>query len=158
MITEADYDNYLAKKTASLIRENFSEKGITNLLMVKSGKNWKRTLGHIKTVKNSEYGSLIEINPLLFDLDVPTYVLDYVIMHELMHYFQGFCSNHEKKHKYPHKGRIVEKELQKLGWEEIQIKSDKWLKTNWEKILMKNGIDPRVKKQRRRISWKSFFR
>ena len=41
----------------------------------------------IKTLENREYGSLIEINPFLFDLDVPEYVLDYVIMHELTHYF-----------------------------------------------------------------------
>ncbi len=159
MPTKADYNNYLAKKTASLVRENFSDKGITNLLLVKTGSRWKRTLGHIKTVESSEYGSMIEINPLLFDLEVPEFVLDYVIMHELTHYFQGFASNHEKKHKHPHRGGIVEKELARLGWEEIQKKSDKWIKENWGKILIKNEIDPRVKrKTRKRLTWKSFFR
>jgi hypothetical protein len=159
MPTKADYNNYLAKKTASLIRENFANKEITNLLLVKTGSKWKRTLGHIKTVESSEYGSMIEINPLLFDLEVPEFVLDYVIMHELTHYFQGFASNHEKKHKHPHRGGIVEKELARLGWEEIQQKSDKWIKENWGKILIKNKIDPRVKRKKRKIiTWKSFFR
>ncbi len=161
----SDYNNYLAKKTAQLIRENFSEKGVTNLLIVKTGKKWKRTLGHIKPCKeenkcNVEFGSIIEINPLLFDLDVPEYILDYVILHELVHYFQGFASNQERKHRHPHKGGVVEKEMERLGWKEIQKKSDKWLKENWSNILKKNNIDPSVKRKRRSIkfrSWKSFF-
>ncbi|MDD3083463.1 MAG: hypothetical protein PHP82_00380 [Candidatus ainarchaeum sp.] len=154
-----NYNNYLTKKAAELIRENFSEKGITNLLVIKVGKKCKRKLGHIKAIKNCEYGSLIEINPMLFDLDVPEFVLDYVIMHELTHYFQGFGSNHEKKFKYPHKGKIVEKELTKKGWKEIQEKSDKWLKENWAKILIKNNLDPTIKRKRRKIFlYKNFFR
>jgi hypothetical protein len=155
MVSNIDYDNYLTRKTASLIRENFGERGVTNLLVVKTGKRWKRTLGHIKPFEHSEYGSLIEINSLLFDLDVPEYVLDYVIMHELTHYFQGFASNHEKKFLNPHRGGIVEKELERLGWKEIQEKSDKWIKENWDSILLKNKIDPKVKRKRR--GWKKFF-
>ena len=150
MPSKPDYDNYLAKRTASLIRENFAERGVTNLLVVKTGNRWKRTLGHIKTLENNEYGSAIEINPLLFDLDVPEYVLDYVIMHELTHYFQGFASNHEKKHKHPHKGKIVEKELERLGWKEIQEKSDKWIKEKWTEILKKNGVNTTIIRRRTR--------
>ncbi len=155
-----DYNNYLTKRTAELIRENFSEKEITNLLAVKTGKKWKRTLGHIKTLENKEYGSLIEINPMLFDLDVPEFVLNYVIMHELTHYFQGFASNHEKKHRFPHKGRIVEKELEKKGWKEIQEKSDVWLKANWTKIITKNGLDPCIKRRqkKKKTFYNIFFR
>jgi hypothetical protein len=148
MPSKENYDNYLAKRTASLIRENFAERGVTNFLVVKTGRKWKRTLGHIKTLENNEYGSAIEINPMLFDLDVPEYVLDYVIMHELTHYFQGFASNHQKKHKHPHRGGIVEKELARLGWEEIQTKSDKWIKENWEEILKKNGVNTTVIQRR----------
>jgi len=165
MDNTSDYNNYLAKKTAQLIRENFSEKGVINFLVVKTGKKWKRKLGHIKPHKegnkyNAEYGSVIEINPLLFDLDVPEFILDYVILHELIHYFQGFASNHERKFRHPHKGGIVEKEMERLGWGEIQKKSDKWLKKNWSDILKKNNIDPSVKRKRKIIrirSWKSFF-
>ncbi len=158
MPLKQDYDNYVAKKAAELIRENFAERGVTNLLMVKTGKRCKRKLGHIKTINHSDYGSMIEINPLLFDLEVPEFVLDYVIMHELTHYFQGFGSNHEKKHKHPHKGKVVEKELERLGWREIQEKSDAWIKENWKKILEKNNIDPSIKRKQRRKSWKIFFR
>ena len=44
MPSKQDYNNYLAKKTASLIRENFADRGVTNLLVVKTGRKWKRTL------------------------------------------------------------------------------------------------------------------
>lgn len=141
MVSEQDYNRYLANKAACLIRENFSEKGVTNLLVVRWGnKKSKRVLGHIKSLESKEYGSIIEINPLLKNLSVPEYVLDYVLMHELTHYFQGFGSNHERKHKHPHRGGIVEKEMARHGWEEITQKSEKWIKENWKNILMNSKI------------------
>jgi hypothetical protein len=72
---------------------------------------------------------------MLKSLNVPEYVLDYVLMHELTHYFQGFGSNHARKHKHPHKGHIVEKEMARHGWEEITEKSEKWIKENWKNIV-----------------------
>lgn len=138
MVTNIDYDKYLASKAAALIRENFPERGVINLLIVKWGnKKSKRVLGHIKAIHNNEFGSIIEINPMLKDLSVPEYVLEYVLMHELTHYFQGFGSNHERKHKHPHRGGIVEKELARHGWEEITEKSEKWIKEHWKEVIQK---------------------
>jgi predicted SprT family Zn-dependent metalloprotease len=133
MPSSADYDSFLAKRVADLVRENFKERGLPNLLTFKWGEKWKNTLGRIQPLKTSEFGSVIEINPLLAEIEVPEYVLDAVIMHELTHYFQGFGSNHERKHKHPHKGGIVDKELDRLGWEEIRKNADKWIKENWHK-------------------------
>lgn len=167
MVSSNDYTNYLAKKTASLIRENFSDRGITNLLVVRWGKGWARKLGHIKPLKNekkhdSNYGSIIEINSFLKDVEIPEYVLDYVLMHELTHYFQGFGSNHERKFKHPHKGGLVDKELIRLGWGEIMEKSEKWLKENWPKILEKNGksiyVKPRIRKKIKIINFFNWFK
>jgi hypothetical protein len=137
MVSPIDYDKYLANRAANLIRENFPERGVTNLLVVKWGGKWRGKLGHIKPLKNCEYGSEIEINSHLKSLDVPEYVLDYVLMHELTHYFQGFGSNHTRKHKHPHRGGIVEKELARHGWAEITEKSERWIKENWRNILAK---------------------
>jgi len=138
MVSAVDYDKYLAAKAAALIRENFAERGVTNLLVVRWGRKSKRTLGHIKPMENAQFGSIIEINSLLKSLEVPEYVLEYVLMHELTHYFQGFGSNHQRKHRHPHKGKIVEKELARHGWEEITEKSEKWIKENWKNIIAKN--------------------
>ncbi len=152
MVSSNDYNQYLAKKTASLIRENFSERGVTNLLIVRWGSKWSRKLGHIKPLKNenkhdTEFGSIIEINSLLKEIEVPEYVLDYVLMHELTHYFQGFGSNHERKFRHPHRGGLVDKELERLGWLEIMEKSEKWLKQNWPEILRKNGKSIYIKRR-----------
>ena len=154
MPSASDYDSYLAARAAALIRENFSERGVTNLLVVQWGGNWRTTLGHIKPLeKNTSYGSVIELNSLLKSVEVPEYVVDAVLMHELTHYFQGFGSNHERKHRHPHKGGVVDKELARLGWEEIQQKSDKWLKENWKHIIMQAGLKRRapnkIRKQRK---------
>ncbi len=156
MVSSTDYDSYLARKTASLIRENFPDRGVTNLLIIQWGKKWARKLGHIKPLKNENkhdpnYGSIIEINSILKSNAVPEYVLDYVLMHELTHYFQGFGSNHERKGKHPHKGGLVDKELERLGWGEIMQKSEKWLKENWGQILTQNNLSPYAKKKRRKI-------
>ncbi len=142
MVSKEDYEKYLSSRVASLVRENFPEKGVTNLLTVQWGPKSKRMLGSIKTLNGeghneADYASLIQINSFLKSTEIPEYVLDYVIMHELTHYFQGFGSNHKKKNKYPHRGKIVEKELERRGWGEITIKSEKWLKENWKNIIAK---------------------
>lgn len=137
MPSQNDYDSYLTRKAAELVRENFAERGITNLFLVKWGGKWKRTLGKIKPVKNEEYGSVMEINSRFKSVEIPEYVLDYVLMHELVHYFQGFGSNHARKSKYPHKGKVVEKELKRLGWGEVTARAEKWIKENWQSVLAK---------------------
>ena len=156
MVSPADYDQYLARRAASLIRENFAERGVTNLLVVKWGGKWSRTLGHIKTLKEREYGSVIEINSIFKSVEVPEYVLDYVLMHELTHYFQGFGSNHEKKARHPHRGGLVDKELDRLGWKEIREKAEGWIKENWKNVLQQNGLS--IYTRRRRIKIFDFGR
>ena len=142
MVSKKDYEKYLSSRVASLVRENFPEKGVTNLLTVKWGIKSKRMLGSIKTLQGeghngADYASLIQINSFLKSTEIPEYVLDYVIMHELTHYFHGFGSNHQKKSKHPHRGKVVEKELARRGWGEITIKAEKWLKENWKNIIAK---------------------
>lgn len=148
MVSNTAYDKYLSSKAASLIRENFPERGVTNLLVVRWGKRWRNTLGHIKPLENAEFGSVIEINSFMKATEVPDFVLDSVLMHELVHYFQGFGSNHERKSRHPHKGGVVDKELNRLGWTELANKSDAWIKANWHAMVARE-LGP--KKRRLRI-------
>jgi hypothetical protein len=152
MVSDTAYDKYLTSKTASLIRENFPERGVTNLLVVRWGKRWRNTLGHIKPLKNVEFGSLIEINSLLKSTDIPEFVLDSVLMHELVHYFQGFGSNHERKSLHPHKGGVVDKELFRLGWGDITKKSDAWIKLNWHPLVNRE-LGPKKRIVRKKRFW-----
>ncbi len=150
MPTNSDYDKYLTSKAASLIRENFPERGVTNLLVVKWGRRWRNTLGHIKPLESKDFGSVIEINSLMKSTEVPEFVIDAVLMHELVHYFQGFGSNHEQKSKHPHKGGVVDKELARLGWGELITQSDKWIKENWHPLVQRElGQKTRIIRKKR---------
>ena len=150
MVSGENYDKYLNSKAASLIRENFPERGVTNLLVVRWGRRWRNTLGHIKPLKDEEFGSVIEINALMKSTEIPEFVIDSVLMHELVHYFQGFGSNHEQKSRHPHRGGVVDRELERLGWKEIIEKSDKWVDDNWHDFVKRElGVKKRVVKRRR---------
>ncbi|MDO8624689.1 MAG: hypothetical protein Q7R47_01295, partial [Candidatus Diapherotrites archaeon] len=117
-------------------REHFKGREITNLLVVRWAKRpWKTKLGHIKPLqKNVEYGSLIEINPLLGDIRVPSYVLDVTLLHELMHYFHGFGSNRPRHHRHAHRGGHLQREFAAFGWTELLQKQEVWLKANWVQV------------------------
>lgn len=128
-------DSFLVQRTGRICREQFKGREITNLLVVRWGKPWKSKLGHIKPLKrNPEYGSLIEINPVLLSPVVPGFVLDATILHELIHYFQGFGSNHPRQQRHPHRGGAITREFAKFGWGELHEKQEKWIRENWLRI------------------------
>lgn len=126
-------DTFLTRKTGQLCREYFPRKQITNLLVVRWGKAWSTKLGHIKPLKNVHYGSLIEINAVLNDDRIPEFVVEATLLHELIHYFQGFGSNHKRTQKHPHQGGVIEKEFAKFGWQEIAQKQDAWINAHFER-------------------------
>ena len=134
-------DEMLARKAANLLRENFPNKEISNLLVVKWGGKWKSKLAHIKPIDDSgEYGTLIEVNSLLKDSSVPSWMLDVTLLHELVHYFHGFGSNKKQKFRQPHKGKVVDNEIERFGFGELLKKQDKWMEENWESLLKKHFL------------------
>lgn len=129
-------DLFLVKKTAELCREYFPNRPISNLLVCRWGKPWKTKLGHIRPLKSAEFGSLIEINSILSDSRIPEFVLGATLLHELIHYFQGFGSNHPRQQRHPHRGGTVTKEFKQFGWEELLQKQEKWVKENFGKFYL----------------------
>lgn len=127
-------DVSLTRKTAELCREYFPDKKISNLLVVRWAKPWKTKLGHIRPLKDTGFGSLIEINSILADPRVPEFVLDVTLLHELIHYFQGFGSNQPRNQRHPHRGGAVTKEFAQFGWQELLNKQDQWVKENFAKL------------------------
>ena len=70
---------------------------------------------------------------LLFD-DVPEYIIDLTIAHELSHYAHGFNSPLKRKYKHPHKGGVVTKEMTSRGFDRM-IKMEKmFFRKEWPKI------------------------
>ncbi len=93
------------------------------------GREAKRRLGSIGA-RNGR--SLIRINALFAYHEVPEYVVDGVIAHELAHYIHGFGSDLPRQYAKPHQGGVVTQELAKRGLATLDAQTDAWIKANWE--------------------------
>ncbi len=93
---------------------------------------WKNQFAYIKQLDDGS--TLIGVNSLLRYPDVPDFILDTTIAHELVHYMHGFQSPYEQKFKYPHKGDVVNRELKKRGFNFLLSLEKDWLKTHWGKL------------------------
>lgn len=81
--------------------------------------------------------------------EIPNYVLDVTLAHEMVHYAHGFHSPHPQLYKHPHQGNIVNDELKKRGLGELLKQQKAWLKANWEDIASKTSTKPRSRRVKR---------
>lgn len=107
----------------------------TNNVHIRYGRKAKRRLGSISLDTSDYKSSIITINPLYQDPDVPEYVVTATIVHEMTHYAHGFNSPHAQKQKHPHSGGVIKKEFAERGLEKLYIKQQVWLKNNWLGIV-----------------------
>ena len=96
--------------------------------------------------------TIITINSLFKDKDIPEYVVIGTIAHELAHYAHGFHSPLEQRFKTPHAGGVVNAELKIRGLGGIEKKSKEWLKKNWQDYLISN-FPPKLRKKRIILRW-----
>jgi hypothetical protein len=134
--------------------EYFPDVPRKNLVIAKYGKYSKQRLGSIKWVRDfkgiksfykkfqDEHNvqddkriTLIILTRYFTNPQIPDFVIKTTLAHELAHYAHGFNSPLEKKYKFPHQGKIIQKELQKRGLGKEYILSEKWLKENWKKFV-----------------------
>ncbi len=135
--------------------EHFSDVPRKNLVIVKYGKFSKQRLGSIKWTKDfkgvkgfykkfkqeheaqdDKRITLIILTRYFTLPEVPEFVKKTTLAHELTHYAHGFNSPLEKKYRFPHQGRIIEKELKKRGLGKEFELSEKWLKENWRRLVI----------------------
>ena len=77
----------------------------------------------------------IIVNSLFKHEDVPQYIVDLTIAHELVHYSHGFQSPLERRFRYPHQGGIVRKELKKRGFRDAMQMERKIFRKEWPECL-----------------------
>ncbi|MCX6804516.1 MAG: hypothetical protein NT111_00630 [Patescibacteria group bacterium] len=132
----------------------FSDVQRINNVHIKYGRIARRRLGSIGLDRQDPKTSVIIVNRIFMDLDVPEYVIIATIVHELTHYAHGFNSPHEQKHLHPHSGGIIRKEFAERGLEEMYLMQKKWLKANWAEILTRY-FEPRPVRAKRtkRLAW-----
>jgi len=125
-------DAWLAVRLDHIWNLLFPEVEKKNEVITRFKGEWRNKFGHIKLLKDCV--SEIAVNGLFRYEDVPEYIIDLVLAHELVHYSHGFNSLHKKRFKYPHKGGVVTKELLKKGFGHLLRKEKIFIKQDWARM------------------------
>jgi hypothetical protein len=75
--------------------------------------------------------SYIQINSLFQMSEVPEFVVKVTVAHEMVHYAHGFGSPLPRRHKHPHRGGIVKRELLARGMKVEYDEYDEWIYNRW---------------------------
>jgi len=124
-------DEFLNERLETIWKLLFEDIPKLNNVVIKFKGKSKNKFGHIKKVgKDTE----IVVNELFRFDDVPEYMIDVTIAHELSHYAHGFNSPLKQKYKHPHKGGVVTKEMNSRGFDKM-IKMEKmFFRKEWPEI------------------------
>lgn len=114
---------------------SFADVVQANDVKIKFGRKAKRRLGSIALDRENQNMSIISINPLFKRPDVPQFVVEATIFHELTHYAHGFNSPLKQVQAHPHAGGIIRREYAERGQLKLYIQQKKWLKQNWPAIV-----------------------
>ena len=127
---------WLKKRLTIIWQRYFPDVAIANNVLVKFGRPTRTRLGSIKFGRRKERpNTIITINGFFTDPEIPDFVVDGVLAHELTHYAHGFCSPHEQNHRYPHQGGVVRRELVDRGLKDLLQLEKRWIKEKWGKYL-----------------------
>lgn len=134
---------WLKNRLETIWQRYFPDVKIANNVFVKFGRPTRTRLGSIKfgrrkidpPVGEASPNTIITINGFFVDPEIPDFVVDGVLAHELTHYAHGFASPHEQYHRYPHQGGVVRREMIDRGLKDLLALEKKWIKENWVKYL-----------------------
>lgn len=136
-------NQWLADYLQELYLTHFTDVPIPNKLVVKFGRKSRNRFGSIIAKPDPETKKLvtyITINQLFRDPDVPDYVIGATLLHEFAHYAHGFHSPLPRKHKHPHRGGVVNKEIIARGGESFLKQQEVWIKTSYRNYLKLRGM------------------
>lgn len=113
----------------------FSEVPQVNDVRIVFGRRTKRRLGSISLDPADRKTSVITMNAIFKRADVPEFVVEGTIFHELTHYAHGFNSPLEQARAHPHAGGVMRREFAERGLLDLYLQQKQWLKQNWAQIL-----------------------
>lgn len=125
---------WLKNRLAMIWQKYFPDIKLANNVFVKFGRPTRTRLGSIK-LGRKKLNTIITINGYFIDPEIPEFVIDGVLAHELTHYAHGFASPHTQQHRYPHQGGVVKRELVNRGLKNLLQLEKRWIKENWIKFL-----------------------
>jgi len=121
---------WLRDELSYLWRQHFGDVPQVNRVDVRFGASWKSRLGVIR-LSADERTSNIGVNALLSQPEAPYFIARITIAHEMVHYAHGFGSPLPRKHRHPHRGRVVEKELRARGLSAEFDVYQSWIHEHW---------------------------
>lgn len=129
-------DRWLKDRLALIWQRYFPDVPVANNVFVKFGRPTRTRLGSIKFGRLKENpNTIITINGHFIDPEIPKFVIEAVLAHELTHYAHGFCSPLEQYHRHPHQGGVVRRELVDRGLSDLLKLEKRWIKANWVNYL-----------------------
>lgn len=106
-----------------------------NDVRIEFGRRAKRRLGSISLDPGDLKTSIITMNGLFKDQEIPEFVVEATIVHELTHYAHGFNSPLEQSKTHPHAGGVMRREFAERGLLELYLQQKRWLKENWAGVI-----------------------
>lgn len=146
-------DNFwLEEKLRKIWAAYFSDIPRLNNVNIAFGRKAKRRLASIRQRQRDCKNADTEIMMTGFyrDLSVPEFVVDVTIAHELCHYAHGFASPLPQFSKFPHRGDLVDKEIEKRGLAKDLKAQKEWLEKNWNQIVGEKIFGGGTRMRRRR--------
>lgn len=112
------------------------------------GRRTKRRLGSISLDPVDRMTSVITMNGLFRNPEVPDFVILATLVHELTHYAHGFNSPLDQAQAHPHAGGVMRREYAERGLLWLYQKQKVWLKQNWAAFIAREmPMSPKVRKQ-----------
>lgn len=103
----------------------------------------------------------ILINRLFANPEVPEFVVDATLVHELAHYVHGYGSGRPKIYPHPHRGAVVEKELAKRGCSFLEDQASAWRRDHWQGFYSAQTPDVTARRldreNREKTAWEMYL-
>ncbi len=121
---------------------HFTDVPQTNDVRIVFGRRAKRRLGSIVLDPQDRTTSVITMNGLFRLAEVPEFVIQATLVHELTHYAHGFNSPLEQRQQHPHAGGVMRREFAERRLLQLYLQQKRWLKENWN-TLVERELAPR---------------
>ncbi len=152
-------DDWLKKRLERLIELHYSDVNRGYPIRIRFGSRARFRFGSIYSVNEECH---ILINKLFAYPEVPEYVVDSTLVHELAHYVHGYGSGLRKMHAQPHRGGVVDEEMRKRGCDHYEIDAAEWRRLHWRNLYdlhAKDIIDKKSERENRDIAiWERYLK
>jgi len=128
-------DSWLQQMLDKIWDNYFSDVPQLNDVKIMFGRRAKRRLGSISLESGEQRISLIVVNSIFKDPQIPEFVVEATVVHELTHYAHGFNSPLEQAQRHPHAGGVMRREFAERGLLELYLQQKRWLKANWPAVI-----------------------